>query len=391
MSMFTLADSFEGFARQDGRAGVRNHLLVLSATGLTGPIARRIAAQVHGAVAVCVPFDTGLLGADRDAQDRALAGFVTHPNVGGVVIVGGNPPKVAALAERAAASGRRVQAFTLDDSDHDAFALTARGVRAAAGIAHALSRDARTAQPISSLLVGLECGRSDPSSGLVSNPLLGLIADALVDAGASAVIGETTEWLGAEHLLAARGTTPAVADAIRAAALGRERMAVEAGVDLLGNNPGPTNIAAGLSTIEEKSLGNIAKSGQRPIQAVLDYGEAPALSGLHVMDAPAYAPESLTGFTVAGAQLHLFTTGVGNSFVSALSPTLKVTANPETAARLSEQIDVDASAAFHGAESLDAAAGRLADELLAVAAGALTRGEVFGEGDEVVSRFGAAL
>jgi altronate dehydratase large subunit len=256
---------------------------------------------------------------------------------------------------------------------------------------HALSRSRREAVPISELFVGLECGRSDPSSGLVSNPLLGLIADRLVDAGASAVLGETTEWLGAEHLLASRGVDEAVRQRIQDAALMRERMAVEAGVDLLGNNPGPTNIAAGLSSIEEKSLGNIAKSGHRPVQSVLDYGEAPAKAGLHLMDAPAYAPESLTGFTIASAQLQLFTTGVGNSFVSLLCPTIKVSANPQTTARLAEQIDFDASAVFAGRETLEAGAGRLFALLLEIAGGALTFGEVYGEGEEIVSRFGPAL
>lgn len=384
-------ESFPGYPRAQGAPGVRNHLLVLSATGLTGPTARRIAAQVRGAVVICNPVDSGPLGEDRAASERALRGFVTHPNVGAVLVVGGNVPRVAALAEHAAASGRPVEGLSLDACGHDALVLTARGVRAAARLAHALSRQRREAVPVGGLFIGLECGRSDPSSGLVSNPLLGLMADRLVDAGGSAVIGETTEWLGAEHLLAARAVDETVGEAIRGAALGRERMAVAAGIDLLGNNPGPTNIAAGLSTIEEKSLGNIAKSGHRPIQSVLGYGEAPARAGLHVMDAPAYAPESLTGFCIAGAQLQFFTTGVGNSFVNLLAPTIKVSANPESAARLTEQLDFDASAAFRGAHSLEEDAEALWRVLLEVAGGALTWGEVLDEGEEIIARFGAAL
>ena len=245
----------------------------LSATGLTGPSARRIAAQVAGAVVICNPVDTGPMGKDRAATDRALRGFVAHPNVGAVLIVGGNQPKVTALAEHAAASGRRVEALSLDECGHDALTLTDRGVRAAAGMARQLSRDRRRPVPVAELLLGLECGRSDPSSGLVANPLLGLIADRLVDAGGSAMIGETTEWLGAEHLLAARAASPAVAEAIREAALGRERMATAAGIDLLGNNPGPTNIAAGLSSIEEKSLGAYSKSGSAEVSGLLKPGD----------------------------------------------------------------------------------------------------------------------
>ncbi|MFT5172140.1 MAG: altronate dehydratase large subunit [Gammaproteobacteria bacterium] len=385
------AACFSGFAREVGRAGVRNYLLVLSATGLTGPTARRIGAQVAGAKVICNPVDTGLLGADRAATDRALRGFISHPNVGAVLIIGGNVPRVAALSEYAASMRRTVEAVTLDACDHDALTLTDRGVRAAAGMARSLSRQRRTPQALADLLFGLECGRSDPSSGLVSNPLLGRMADRLVDHGGSAIIGETTEWLGAEHLLAARAVNEGVAQDILDAVLRKEQMAIDAGLDLLGNNPAPTNIAAGLSTIEEKSLGNITKSGHRPIQSVLAYGEAPSVAGLHVMDAPAYAPESLTGFTVAGAQLQFFTTGVGNSFVSLLAPTIKVSANPHTLARISEQIDFDASAAFDGTQSHQQLAHRLWATAMDVAEGSATWGEVLGEGEEVIARFAAAL
>ncbi|MFT5445584.1 MAG: altronate dehydratase large subunit [Gammaproteobacteria bacterium] len=390
--MNTVSDSgFSGFARQSGRAGVRNYLLVLSATGLTGPTARRIGAQIDGAKVICNPVDTGPMGDDRVATDRALRGFIGHPNVGAVLIIGGNEPRVTALAEYAAGVVRNVAALTLDTCNHDALTLTDRGVRAAATMARELSRQRRTTQPIADLFFGLECGRSDPSSGLVSNPMLGRMADRLVDLGGSAVIGETTEWLGAEHLLAARAVNERVAQDIRDAALRREQMAIDAGIDLLGNNPGPTNIAAGLSTIEEKSLGNIAKSGSRPIQSVLAYGEAPGVAGLHVMDAPAYAPESLTGFTVAGAQMNFFTTGVGNSFVSLLAPTIKVSANPDSVARLGQQLDFDASAAFSGARSHEQVADALWQNVLEIAQGTATWGELLMEGEEVIARFGAAL
>ena len=383
--------TFDGYPRNTTRAGVRNHFLVFSATGLTGPTARRIAAQLHGALVICMPHDTGLLGEDRLVAERALEAFVTHPNVGAVLVVGGNQPKVSRLAQVAAQSGRASVGLSLDECGHDAHRLTEQGVRAGAKMVRDLSGVRRQPVPITELFVALECGRSDPSSGLVANPLLGLLSDSLVDAGGSAVIGETVEWLGAEHLLAKRGINEAVRARIREAPLARERMAIDAGIDLLGNNPGPTNIAAGLSSIEEKSLGNIAKSGSQPIQSVLGYGEPPARAGFHLMDAPAYAPESLTGFTIAHAQLSMFTTGVGNSFVNLLNPTIKLSANPHTTSRLQEQIDFDASAALTGEQSLDTVAAELIEHVVRTANGLLTFGEVHGEGEEVVSRFGAAL
>jgi altronate dehydratase large subunit len=226
---------------------------------------------------------------------------------------------------------------------------------------------------------------------LVANPLIGRIADRVVGAGGRAILGETTEWLGAEHLLARRAASPAIAEAILAAAARREQLAIDAGIDLTGNNPSRTNIDAGLSSIEEKSLGAIAKSGSAPVAGVIGYAEPPPGPGLYLMDAPAYAPESLTGFTAAGAQLLLFSTGVGNSFASALAPTIKLSANPRTCARLAQQLDYKASAVFTGEQSLGAAADELLGVLLETASGALTWGEVLNEGEEVVSRYGPVL
>ncbi len=382
---------FLGYPRSTGRAGTRNHLLILSVTGLTGPTAARIAERVHPSLCLGTPYGAGLLGDDKDAHDRVLKGFATHPNVGAVCVIGADVPQVESVARAAAEAGRPVAALVLDEHDHDALTLVDRGVRAAAGLLRDLSTQRRHAMPMAELFLGLECGRSDPSSGLAANPLVGAVCDRVVEAGGSAVIGETTEWLGAEHRLMKRARTEAIADAIRDAAAGREAMAVAAGIDLVGENPGATNIAAGLSTIEEKSLGAIAKSGRSPIGGVLAYGEAPPGPGLWLMDAPSYAPESLTGFAAAGANLALFTTGVGNSYGSALMPTIKLSANPETATRLKQQLDFDASSILTAGETLDDASARLEATMLDIASGSLTFAEILGDQGEAISRFGAAL
>ena len=386
-----MSDVFQGFRRQDGRVGVRNHLLIMSVTGLTGPTARRIAGAIAGARLVSTQFGSGLLNEDERVQTRSLIGFGKHPNVGATLIIGANPPQVHDMAEEIARSGMPVEALVLDDCGHDAITLTERGLRLAALLARDVSRHRRESAGLSELFLAAECGRSDPSSGLVSNPLVGRIVDRVVAAGGRAVIGETIEWLGAEHLLAARAANPQVARAIEAAVARRERLAIEAGIDLNGNNPGPTNIAAGLSTIEEKSLGAIAKAGTSPIRSIVGIGEAPAGPGLHVMDAPSYAPESVGGFVAAGAQMVLFTTGVGNSFVSGLAPTIKLSANPVTAKRLTEQLDFDASAVFESRETMEAASERLTRLVLDVASGTATFGEILNEGEDVVSRLGPAL
>lgn len=386
-----MSEHFLGFERADGTIGVRNYLLVLSVTGLTGPTARRIGRLLPQAVIVAHPYGSGVIGEDARLQNRVLKGLACHPNVGGVVVIGAEPSKVEVVVAAAAANGRPVEGVSLEGAGHDALRLTDLAVHAAAKLLRALSAERRREVPISGLRLGLECGRSDPTSGLAANPLVGRLAQRIVDAGGTAMIGETTEWLGAEHLLAERARTAEVAFAILEAAKRREAQAVAAGIDLTGNNPSETNIQAGLSTIEEKSLGAIAKSGRGPIDGVLGYGERPAVAGLWLMDAPAYAPESVTGFTAGGCNLVLFTTGVGNSYVSALAPTVKLSANPATVERLDLQLDLTADAILRGGVTLDVAADAAMATLLDIASGTLTWGEILGEGDEVVARFGASL
>jgi altronate dehydratase large subunit len=382
---------FDGFRRSDGSVGVRNHVLVMSVTGLTSPTARRIGRAVPGARVITTPYGSGLLGDDAALQRRALTAFARHPNVAAALVIGGTAPYVEAIASDAATTGKPVEALVLDDCEHDAITVTERGTRIAARMLRDASRARRTRVALAELCVGTECGRSDPSSGLVSNPLVGSIVDAVVEAGGRAVFGETIEWLGAEHLLARRAIDDGVARAIREAVLRRERASVDAGIDLVGNTPGPTNVGAGLSTIEEKSLGAIAKGGRAPIRGVVGIAQALPGPGLYLMDAPAYAPESVGGLVASGAQIVLFTTGVGNSFVSGIAPTIKISANPIAAGRLREQLDFDASDVFARKASLADAAARLQDAVLDVASGTLTWGEVLDEGEDVVSRLGAAL
>ncbi len=331
------------------------------------------------------------MGEDAAVQTRSLIAFGVHPNVGATLVIGASPPKVREVAEAIAAAGKPVEQLILDECDHDAVTMTERGVRIAARLVRDISRQRRRAFALDRLYLALECGRSDPSSGLVANPLVGRVVDGVIAVGGRAVFGETIEWLGAEHLLIERAANAAVATAIRAAVERRERLAVNAGMDLLGNNPGPTNIAGGLSTIEEKSLGAIAKGGSSPIRGVIGIAEPPPGPGLFVMDAPAYAPESVTGLVASGAQLALFTTGAGNSFVSGIAPTIKISANPVATARLREQLDFDASDVFASRETLEDAARRLTALMTEVASGTLTWGEILDEGEDVVSRLGPAL
>jgi len=385
------SSGFLGYRRPDGRAGTRNHVLVLSILGLVGGAARRIARDVRGTLLVATPYGRGQFGDDKLVHERQLVGLARNPNVAAVLVVGADRKAADRVAAAVATTGKPVEVAALDDVHEDSLALGELGTRRAAVLVRDASRLRREACPASALFLGVECGHSDATSGLGANPLAGAAVDRVVDAGGTAVFGETVEWLGAEQLLARRGATPAVGEAIVAAVMRREAAVAATGFDLTGNNPGQENIRGGLSTIEEKSLGAIAKGGTRPIQGVLAIAEEPGRPGLYVMDAPAFSPESLTGFAASGANLMLFTTGAGNSFCNAIAPTLKISVRPDTVDRLPHQIDFDGSAVLAGAEEIDAAGARLFERILAVASGERSWGEILDEGDETFIRVGGSL
>ena len=385
------APGFWGYRRDDGRYGARNAVLILGLNGLVGRAAARIASSVAGTLLFSTPYGRGQYGPDQRAHAAQLIGLARNPNVAGTLVVGADRPATDDMAHAIASSGKPVAAAALDDVHEDALELSRRGMRLAAELARDASRLRREPAPVSELFLAVECGHSDATSGLVSNPLAGKVVDRIVDGGGTAVFGETIEWLGAEHLLAQRAVRADIAEAIVAAVRRREAAVAATGVDLMGNNPGAENIRGGLSSIEEKSLGAIAKGGSRPIAGLLDVAQTPPGPGVYVMDAPGFSPESMTGFAAAGAQVMLFTTGAGNSYCSAIAPTIKVSARPDTVARLPTQIDFDASAVFGGREDLDAAADRLFALLLEVCSGTRTWGEVLGETAESVIRVGGSL
>ncbi|MGQ7844667.1 UxaA family hydrolase [Granulosicoccus sp. 3-233] len=382
---------FMGYSRKTGRPGVRNHLLILNATGLTEPTARRLQGMLPGAVLASTSYGMGLIGFDAQRQLQTLIGLASNPNVGAVLLLSADRLRTESLVTALRSCGKEVEAVSYQDVAHDALRMTDEAFRRGAALLQGISRQRRTPQPLSELVVGMECGLSDPTSGIAANPLIGRISDRLVEQGASVIVGETLEWLGTEVELARRGVDQQTSEAVSAAVLRREAMAREAGISLIDINPNRANIEAGLSTIEEKASGSVAKSGTSPVQGVLQYSEAPAGRGLYLMDAPAYTPESLTGFVAAGAQLLLFSTGIGNSYVSALAPTLKLSANEDTVSQLPQQIDLDCSSLIAGTSTMKASVDMSLQSLLDIASGTLTWGEVVGEGGESISRFGESL
>jgi altronate dehydratase large subunit len=382
---------FMGYRRGDGSVGVRNHVLVLSPTGLTSAAAQRIAGLVHGALAVTSGFGRGQVGDDAQLHFDTLAGLARNPNVAAVLVVAAADSITEPYVDVLRDAGKPVDALSLPGVHEDALTLVDRGVRIAARLVREASRARREASTLADLFLAVECGHSDATSGLVCNPLTGRLAERVVAAGGRAVFSETVEWTGTEHLLARRAATPDVAQRIIATVMAREHAVRESGGDIRAQNPGPQNRTGGLTTIEEKALGAIAKGGEQPIQGVLRAAERPSRPGLYLMDTPFFSPESMTAMVAAGAQMVVFTTGAGNSYCSAIAPTLKMGANRETCARLREQIDFAASAVLEGSVPFDDAAARALDALLGVASGTLTYGEIVGEGAEVVSRLAPSI
>ena len=235
-------------------------------------------------------------------------------------------------------------------------------------------------QPITmqDLVVGVKCGGSDATSGIASNAAVGVAVDRIVESGGTVIFSETTEILGAEHILARRAKNDSVAQKITRAVRENEQMAMAAGIDLMGINPVPDNIRGGISTIEEKSLGAILKTGTSPVEDVLGYGEAPCRPGLYFMDSPSAATEVMTALAAAGAQLILFSTGVGNPAGNLIAPVLKITSNPRSVARVSEHIDVDISDVLGGTMSIPEAGERVLDMIAASVNGRVTKSEVIG-------------
>lgn len=382
---------FHGYLRADGRVGVRNHVLILGINGLALRASERIARNLPGSLLVATSAGRGQVEPDLGLHLDQLVGLGRNPNVGAVLVVGVDQATSDQVAARIALSAKPVASVSFAECGEDALGVSDLGLRRATELSRAASRARRTLAEPAGLVVAVECGHSDATSGLASNPVVGAAVDRLVAAGASVIVGETVEWLGAEHLLARRAANADVAARIHAAVTGREEIAIASGRSLTGNNPGEENIKGGLSTIEEKSLGAIVKSGTSPIAGVLSVAEVPPGPGLYLMDGPSFSPDSMTGFAAAGATLMLFTTGPGNSFASAIAPTIKVSAHPETVTRLPTQIDFDASPALGGGETVDSCSGRLVEAILDVADGTLTLGEIVGEGLEVPTRIRGSL
>jgi len=381
-----------GYLRRDGRVGFRNYVLIIPSIVCANRTVQMAASMCPGAIPLYNPFGCGQLGADVEQTFRTLVGIGTNPNVYGCVVVGLGCEQVQAeeVSSRMAAGGQRVETVIIQ-KERGVVKAASTAARAAARMLREASGVERVPTGYESVVVGLECGGSDFTSGIASNPVVGFAVDVLIDRGATAILSESAEIMGAEHLLASRAVSPEVGAGICELVRRVESEARRVGVDVRGSQPSPGNIAGGVSTIEEKSLGCVFKAGTRPVRGVLEYAEAPTGSGLYVMDTPGQDVESMTGMAAGGANIILFTTGRGTPTGCAAAPVVKICANLETCELMRDHVDVDVSGVMLGNEDIPTAGRRLLDEVDAVLGGRLTASEVLGQWDFGIYRIGLTI
>ena len=379
--------SFMGYARPDGSYGVRNYVAIISTADNSNFIARRVAEMIKGTIPVCPCFGRGEIGADMDLHIQTMGGMGANPNVHSAVIVSLEPVMAEKIARIIRAAGKEVLVFSMDECG-GSIGCTEQAVRAAKKLMIQASMEQRTEIGIEHLQLGVECGGSDTTSGVVSNPATGKVADVLMDAGGTVILSETTEWMGAERNLCGRAATPEVGEKIVKAIQWYEDYIKSIGVDLNGFNPAPDNIKGGLSTIEEKALGSIKKGGTRPIQDMLTCAQKPQAKGMYLMDAPTGGVENTTALAGAGCQLIIFSTGKGNPLGNPIVPTIKVTGNDRTIKKSGENIDVDLSAVIVEDMSLEKAGEILYERMIDHANGKLTTAEALGDLEIAVTRIG---
>jgi len=381
-----------GYRRSNGSVGVRNHVLVFPTVICASAVAQVISNEMPGTICVTHQHGCGHLGDEKEHMIRAMTGFCGNPNVAGVLLVGLGCEMLtpALLGEKLRDAGQRVETITMQ-----AMEGTADAVAKGKELAEKLLKEAEGAQremaDASELMVGAKCGASDTLSGLTANPATGIACDLLVRKGGTAIFTETPEMLGAQHVLVRRAANDEVRERILGITSETESRVKAMGLDIREAEPGPGNIEGGLSTLAEKSLGAIRKGGTSDIVQVVDYAERPSEKGLVIMDGPAHDVVGVTGMIAAGAQVVVFTTGLGTPVGSPIAPVIKVSSNSSIYHRWQDNIDLNAGAILDGEESLESMGERIFNEIIEVASGRSTKAEVLGHCEFAIHTIGPTV
>lgn len=375
-----------GYRRENGRVGVRNHVAIIPVDDLSNAACRSVAAQVQGTLALPHAYGRLQYGEDLELHFRTIIGTGANPNVAAAIVIGIEPNWTQRIADGIAATGKPVAAFSIEGVGD--LEVVRQASHEAQRFVQWASEQSREPCPVADLWVSIKCGESDTTTGLASCPTVGVVVDRLVDEGATVFFGETPELTGGEHLIAERMATPELRERFLDAYQGYVGAIEANGADLFGSQPTQGNIAGGLTTIEEKALGNIEKTGTRPIVGVLAPAQAPSngTRGLYFMDSSSAAAEHITLMCAGGAVLHVFPTGQGNVVGHPVEPVIKLTGNPKTARTMPEHVDLDVSGLLRRELTLDDAGDRLLELVLRTANGRLTAAETLGHREFALTR-----
>lgn len=376
------------YKRPDGRYGIRNKVLILPTVGCANETARLISEQVTGSICIANPKGCGQIGTGIEIMRRTLIGLSLNPNIYGTILVGlgcetTQPYKLCEEIKKR--SPKPIEVLTIQDEGGTVNTIQ-KGVKLALKMVQDMSQVKREETDISNIILATNCGGSDATSGISANPALGHCSDILVKEGGTVFLGETTELIGTEHILAERAKDQKVKNDILKIVKNLENEFVRLGIDVRGANPSPGNIKGGLSTLEEKALGGISKGGTSSINEVVRYGEIPESRGLIIMDTPGYDIESVTGMVSGGAQICVFTTGRGTPVGNAVIPVIKITGNKGTYENMSDNMDLDISDVISGKKSINECGEMILQEIVDVCNGKYTKAESYGFSDMCIYR-----
>jgi (2R)-sulfolactate sulfo-lyase subunit beta len=366
-----------GYRRPNGRIGVRNHVAIIPVDDISNAACEAVAAHVRGTLAI--PHSGGRLqyGDDLEVHFRTIIGTGRNPNVAAAIVIGIEEKWSRRVAEGIAATGKPVAWFSIEG--HGDFETVRRASWAAKQMVHDATELQREPFGLADLTISLKCGESDTTTGLASCPTVSQAVDPLLEAGATVIFGETSELTGGEHLIADRMATPELRAKFMAMYDDYVGEIENSGADLLGSQPTEGNIAGGLTTIEEKALGNIQKTGTKEVIGVLGPAEEPTDGpGLYFMDSSSAAAECVTLMAAGGAVLHLFPTGQGNVVGNPIEPVVKISGNPDTVRTMSEHVDLDVTGLLSRELTLADAGAEMLSMITRTANGRLTAAEALG-------------
>ena len=381
--------TFYGYRRPDGRVGVRNRVLILPASVCASDTARIIAQQVEGAISFNNQQGCSQVGPDQQFTMDVMAGYAANPNIYGTVVVSLGCENcqmdlvTAAIRER---TNKPMEQVIIQEAGG-----TLKAVEIAVRYAKQMVAEAALLQkeefPLSELIVGTECGGSDPTSGLAANPAIGAMSDLVVKAGGTSILSETSEFIGAEHILARRAANKEVHDRIYEITTRFENHFHAVGEDVRAGNPSPGNKAGGITTLEEKSLGCIHKGGHSTINAVYDYAkQVKSKQGLVIMDTPGNDPASVAAMVAGGAQVVVFSSGRGSPVGHPIGPVVKITGNKLTFAAMEDTIDFSAAPLIYGEKTVEELGEDLLKMVIETACGKQTKAEALGFVETAIAR-----